>query len=86
MLLFFRITFYLSIKGYILRLDKDTVKNIILDFDEVKLVDHTVMAGLANLKTLLAERWQILSFVNADHLTPVSHRPLAARLYLPNKN
>ncbi len=71
---------YLSIKGYVLKLDKDTKKNITLDFAEVNLVDHSVMAALQNLRGLLAERGQTLTLENMDHMTPVSEHPLAARL------
>lgn len=71
---------YLGIKGYILKLDKDKAKNITLDFNEVKLVDHSVMAALDKLKSLLAESGQTLHMINMDHLTPVTEHPLAARI------
>ena len=71
---------FLSIKGYILRLDHETVKNITLDFREVNLIDHTVMSALDNLKKFLAERGQTLNLANMDHMTPVSEHPLATRL------
>ncbi|MFQ5717773.1 MAG: SulP family inorganic anion transporter, partial [Nitrospinales bacterium] len=71
---------YLGIKGYILKLDKDKAKTITLDFGEVKLIDHSVMAALEGLKKLLAETGQTLEMINMDHLTPVTEHPLAARI------
>lgn len=72
---------FLSIKGYVLKLDKEVVKNVVLDFQDVKLVDHTVMSGLKNLRELLKERGQSLILINTDHLTAVSEHPLSTRLY-----
>ena len=71
---------YLSLKGYVLKLDKKTKKNITIDFSEVNLVDHSVMAALKNLRSLLVERGQTLTLENMDHMTPVSEHPLAARI------
>jgi len=71
---------YFSI-SVVLTMGSTLGKNIILDFQEVKLVDHTVMTGLKNLQSLLKERGQSVSFVNTEHLTPVSEHPLAARLF-----
>lgn len=71
---------YLSLKGYILKLDQATKKNITVDFGEVNLIDHSVMAALKNLQGLLAERGQTLTLENMDHMTPVSEHPLAARI------
>ena len=71
---------YLSLKGYVLKLDQGTKKKITIDFSEVNLVDHSVMAALKNLQSLLAERGQTLTLENMDHMTPVSEHPLAARI------
>jgi MFS superfamily sulfate permease-like transporter len=54
-------------------------RDIVLDLSDVKLVDHTVMAKLHELKEMLADEGRVLELVGLDAHIPVSEHELAAR-------
>ncbi|WP_437878903.1 SulP family inorganic anion transporter [Sorangium sp. So ce513] len=68
---------YLSIKRRLAR-HRD-VRAIEIDFAATRLVDHTVMANLHDLKALLEREGRALSLSGLDDHGPMSSHPLSAR-------
>ena len=69
---------YLSLKTQILK--HSNCKNLILDFENVRLVDHTVMSNLSDLQADFSANGRVLKFVNMTHLKAVTGHPLAPRV------
>lgn len=73
---------YLSLKK---NLDTtfNTNKTIVLNFANVKFIDHTVLKHLTNYQFIVKQNNKELIFKNLDSLTPLSKHHLASRV---NKN
>lgn len=69
---------YLSLKSEI---EKHTDKKVlIIDFDDVKLIDHTFRTHLHEIQEEWTAGGRELRFVNKGHLVPVSEHPKAAKV------
>ncbi|TKD01647.1 SulP family inorganic anion transporter [Polyangium fumosum] len=67
---------YLSIKG---RLAKHEAKHVVVDFDHARLVDHTVMEKLHELRGEFERSGRTLELIGLDRHRSLSEHPLAAR-------
>jgi MFS superfamily sulfate permease-like transporter len=68
---------YLGIKKRILR--NADCQDVIIDFANVRFVDHTVMANLTDLQAEFASKGKTLTFENLQRLQALSSHPLAPR-------
>ncbi len=69
---------YLGIKRRILR--NASCKDVILDFADVRFIDHTVMTNLTALQSEFRSKGKTLTFENLNRLQSVSSHPLAPRI------
>ena len=69
---------FLSLKSEIFK--HDHKRHLIIDFTDVKLVDHTFRARLHDVKKEWEKEGKQFELVNKDHLIPVSNHPLATKL------
>ncbi len=75
---------YISLKNVVMKnVDKG---RIILDFENVKLIDHTFMDHIHLLQKELIVRGTKIELVGTEHLQPVSNHPLAARMMPRDKS
>lgn len=74
---------YISLKNLVMKnMDKG---RIILDFENVRLIDHTFMDHIHLLQKEMVVRGTLLELVRTEHLQPVSNHPLASRMVPRNK-
>ncbi|MEQ8238753.1 MAG: SulP family inorganic anion transporter [Cyclobacteriaceae bacterium] len=66
---------YISVKKEIL--SHSDKKSLVIDFQNVNLIDHTFRTHLYELQKEWDKLGRNLTFVNEDHLIPVSDHPLA---------
>ncbi len=72
-------TNYLVVKSAVHRLAATGVHSMVLDVSATRVVDHTAMEGLHDLRATLQSMGCDLQIVGLDALAPVSEHPLAAR-------
>jgi MFS superfamily sulfate permease-like transporter len=68
---------YLSLKKQLDNIPKG--KDVVVDFDNATLVDHTVMEHLHSYKELYEREGGTFELKEMGHLIPPSQHPLAAR-------
>lgn len=70
---------YLGIKKRILQ--NAQCQDVILDFSDVRFIDHTVMANLTELQAEFRSKGKTLTFQNLDRMQAISSHPLAPRVF-----
>ena len=70
---------YLGIKAHLDKMPKN--KHLILDFNEVKLIDHTFMENLHHFEHDHYKGGSSVEIQGMEHHNPISDHPLAMRVY-----
>jgi MFS superfamily sulfate permease-like transporter len=69
---------YLHLKRQIFK--HINLAHVVLDFSNVRLIDHTVMANLHDLQAEFRSKGKTLEFVGMENLSAVTSHPLAPRV------